>query len=96
MSNHARRYKLSEFRRRADDEGAITIETDDGTEFVIPAPANWPDEFRRVARATGNDPEAIARCIIGDETYDEFVAKGGSARILDAIIVDAQGATPGE
>lgn len=96
MSNHARRYKLSAFREQRDAEAAIEIETDSGRVFTVPAPENWPDSFRSVARASGNDPEALARCILGDETFDEFLDCGGSARILDAIIADAQGATPGE
>lgn len=89
MSNHARRYKLTDFKQKRRDEASIVIELDDGSEVSIPPVEDWPDRLPRALDAAG-------RAILGEDEYKRFLAGGGSGRWLDAIITDAQGAKAGE
>lgn len=94
MSNHARRVKLSEFKERRMTEAAVIVVADDGTEFVIPPPELWPDEFG--AAAASSDLPKMAEIILGADGFADFKAKGGTAKILNAIYADAQGEEPGK
>lgn len=94
MSNKPKRYVLAEFREERNRLASIEIETDDGQVFVIPAPELWPDTVGPAARK--GDVVAVAKLVLGDEMFDRFTRAGGSARMLDAIMLDAQGVKPGE
>lgn len=73
-------------------EAAIDIVTDTET-FTIDPPHLWPDAA--LARALVGDTLGVARALLGDR-YEAFVAAGGSAAMLDKIIGEQHGATPGE
>lgn len=90
-----RRVSIAEFKARKRDEGGLDIEGEDGTLFSIPNPALWPDELMELARA--GDNIGAARLVLGgDETYQRFVAAGGSAVLLMAMVKDELGASAGE
>lgn len=88
------RIKLSDFKERKDKEGRIEIEGDDGEIYVVPPADIWPDAALALYQA--NDRIGCCREIMGSEVYDKFVAAGGSASILNGIIAEVNGATPGE
>ncbi len=69
----------------------VKIETDAGT-FKIPPPDLWADDVMLLSSV---DPIGAARALIGD-TYDDFVAAGGSAAVLMSIVNDVHGASTGE
>jgi hypothetical protein len=88
-----RRVLLSDFKARKEEEGAIDIETDDGTVFHVPPPELWPDDFQAIAE----DNLAFATALIGGpEQYAQFVEKGGSALLLLSLIKERHGAEAGE
>lgn len=88
---HIARVKLTDFKDKKKDEGAIEIETADGTVFRIDPPELWTDEVMRLAQ--DDDNLAVAALLIGLDSYDDFVAKGGSAALVMAIIADVKGVT---
>lgn len=90
---NATRISLAEFKARRRDDEALIIDTDDGGEFVVDPSVLWPDEA--MALLAANDIVGAARAIIGDR-YDAFIAAGGSAAILAAIIEEHAGGTLGE
>lgn len=81
---------LSDFKARKEQEGAIDIETDSGVFTILP-PELWPD----AALDPDADPITGARALLGDR-YDDFVAAGGSAAIISAIVTDEHGLSMGE
>lgn len=85
--------QLDEFIDRKRAKGAVEIVTGDGTVFTVDPPPLWPDSVAE--HAARNDIVGIARALLGDR-YDEFVAKGGSAAVLSAILEDHHGLTVGE
>lgn len=87
------RLKLSDFKERKELEGAVDVEMDDGQVFRIPPPELWPDAVGKVG---DGDIEEVGRLILGAETFDSFVAAGGTGMLLQAIVDDHHGAKPGE
>lgn len=81
---------LADFKAKKEQEGAIDIETDAGV-FTIPPPELWPDE---AIEQMDSDPVAASKALLGDR-YTEFVAAGGSAALIMAIVGDEVG-DPGE
>jgi hypothetical protein len=91
----SRRVLLKEFTERKQAEGSTEVETEDGQVFVVPPPLFWPDNFGEVARS--GDVAAQAAAMLGSqERLDEFVAAGGSPKLLVAIVTEAIQASPGE
>lgn len=86
--------RLSDFKERKEAEGAIDVETDDGQVFRIPPPELWPDEVG--ALASNNQMVELGQALLGDDTYKQFVAAGGSATILSAIFAEVHGLNVGE
>jgi hypothetical protein len=86
------RIKLADFKAAKAEEGKIIIEADDGTEFVIPPAILWPDEVNVLA-VQGRHVEA-ARLVLGEDVYDKFVAAGGNAQILGAVVREENEGTP--
>lgn len=86
--NHVRRVKLSDYKDRKADEGAIEIETDDGQVWRVAPPELWPDDVLSLAER--DDSVGAARLLIG-ERYDEFVKAGGSAMLVMSIVKDEHG-----
>jgi hypothetical protein len=74
----------------------IEIEGVDGRIFTVPAPEMWPDEVH--VAASKNDLIALATAMLGgEEVYAEFRAAGGSAAVLNAVVMEhTGGVTPGE
>lgn len=91
---HVHQVKLSDFKAKKADEGAIEIEVDDGTIFKIEPPELWSDEITTMSQ--NDDNIGVARALIGPDRYDAFVAAGGNAMLLMAIIGEAHGITVGE
>lgn len=90
-----KRVKLSDFKDRKRDEGAIDIEGDDGTVFRIEPPELWPDEVHSIDAS--KDPVAFARALLGgEERYAAFVAAGGTAGVLAGILDERHGTGTGE
>jgi hypothetical protein len=89
-----RRVVLADYKAKKIDEGAIDIELDDGTIVTVPPPQVWPDDVILAAR-TG-DPIGPAKLLLGDKEYERFLAGGGSGSVLNAIIFDELGMSPGE
>lgn len=88
-----RRVVLADYKAKKIDEGAIDIELDDGTVIVVPPPQVWPDEV--IVAARSGDPINPARLLLGEEEYERFLAGGGSGAVLNAIIFDEIGLSPG-
>lgn len=85
----ARRVVLSEFRDERVKDASIEIELSDGSTVTVPPPECWPDKLPRGI-------VAVAMAVLGDEQWGRYAADGGTAKMLDKIITDAQGATAGE
>lgn len=83
-----RKFKLTEFREKIEAEGTIVVELDDGEPIRIPPPLLWPEPMPR-------GWEAQQKAILGEQ-YERWVAAGGSGKLLNAIIEEAQGASTGE
>lgn len=93
-NRHVNRVKLSDFKAKEEKEHSIEIEVDDGTVFTV-LPVNlWPDAIGELAAA--NDDLAAAQLLMGEAQYEQFVAAGGSAKMLFGIIADVNGLTVGE
>lgn len=91
MSAH--RINLQDFKERKDREGRIEIETGEGGPvFTIPPPEVWSDD---VIDGTLNDVE-VARALIGEDRYPEYIEAGGTALMLAAIIAEVHGAKLGK
>lgn len=84
-------YDLSEFVERKRDQGAVEIVAG-GQTFTIDPPEVWSDE---VLILSTTDPVGAARALMGEQ-YEPFVAAGGSASRVLAILQDAHGVTLGE
>lgn len=75
-----RRIVLEDHKQKLAERG-IDIETSNGTTFHIDPPQLWPDNI------DGLDELDTAKTILGGpERYDEFIAAGGSYRLLGSII----------
>lgn len=84
----SRRVLLSEFKEKRTAERGIDIEAANGEVFHVPPPETWPDEV-----FGDSDPVAQAQKLWGEEKYAEYVAAGGTARLLAAIIEEGWDAT---
>lgn len=91
---HVHQVKLTDFKARKADEGAIEIEDDAGEIYRIDPPELWPDEITRMSQ--DEDTIGVARALIGDDRYDAFTAAGGNAMLLMSIIGETHGVTVGE
>ncbi len=85
---------LEDYKASKAEEGSIPIRTKTGDVFVIPPPALWPDET--LGLVENRDVIAAARLLIGADRYDDFVAQGGTAQLVFALIKDEQGLDAGE
>lgn len=85
------RIKLSDFKERKENEGAIDIEAGDEV-FRVPPAELWPDELAGLR----GDLVAQAECIMGADVFARFRAAGGTANLLDSIIKDVHGADAGK
>lgn len=90
----ARRIVLADYKQKKRDEEAIEIETEDGTIFAIDPPALWPDEIQPLA--LGEDMVGMAKMLIGEDKYAAFVAAGGSAAMVGAMVGEELGLDVGE
>ncbi len=91
--------KLSDYKERKAEEGAIYVDLDDGSTFRIPPPDVWPDEFYKKVRTDDDfakDEEAQARMLVGDDDFDRFLANGGTVRLFHSLVTDDHGADVGE
>lgn len=95
MSKRDRRVvNLADFKAKRRDEGAIDVVAEDGNTYRIDPPELWPDEASE--RAEAGDLVAAARAVMGAEQYEAWVAAGGTASLVMAIIADEHGVTVGE
>lgn len=90
---HVHRVKLSDFKAKKEEEGAIDIEMDDETVFRIPPPELWPDTVGECLAKGETLVAARALIEANGQNYEEFVAKGGSATIILGVIGDIHGET---
>ncbi len=97
---------LDEFKAKIRDESAVDIVTAAGNTYTVLPPELLSDDDARAMAALladdDADPVAMARIILGDD-YDRFVADGGNALLLAAILgemsadrSETQGASTGE
>lgn len=89
-----RRIKLADYKQKKRDEGAIEIEMEDGSVFHVDPPELWPDEIQPLALA--EDGVGMAKILIGEDRYADFVAAGGTASMVSAMVGDELGLSPGE
>lgn len=82
---------LADYKERKENEGAIDIEAG-GETFRIPPPELWPDEIGKLR----GDLVAQASLLMGEDRFAAFVAAGGSATLVDAILKDQHGADAGK
>lgn len=90
MSNNARRIRLTEWKQEQLEGGEIVVELLDGTEWKFPPAVLWPDVVD-TRTAVG-----VIVAVVGQEEYERLIAGGGSARIIDHLLTEQQGATPGK
>ncbi len=102
----ARVANLADFRKKAEEEYSIVIETPDGKRYRYRGPQLLGDDEMRqlLDLQASDDPRAnleAARLMLDD--YDGFVDSGGSMGLLQEIVQaqgildeDDDGATPGE
>lgn len=90
------RVRLSDFKAKKRDEGAIIIEADDGTEFRVEPPELWSDDILTMSADRARVVEMATAMLGGEEEYSRFVAAGGSAAVLSAIVADEHGLDVGE
>lgn len=89
------RVKLSDWKGKKRDEGAIEIEVDDGTIYRIDPPDLWPDDALKASE--DRDPVALATALVGgSEKYQAFVAAGGNAAIVAGLLGEVHGVSVGE
>lgn len=90
--------KLSDYKERKQDEGAVDVELDDGSTFRIPPPELWPDSFAKGLKNEEfrNDAEAQARMIVGDDEFDRFIAGGGTTMLFHSLLKEEHGIEVGE
>lgn len=91
--NSKQRFVLADFKKKKAEEGVVEIEGEGGTIFTVPPPALWSDDV--LALADGNPLEA-SRALLGEETYEQWVAEGGNASTLMMILREAHGLGLGE
>lgn len=84
---------LSDYKAKKAEEGAIDIVAGDET-FTVPPAALWPDEM--TTPEVRGDWVAQAKLLLGDDAYARFVAAGGTAVLLQAIVNDELGEAAGE
>lgn len=85
------RVVLADFKAKERDEGAIDIVGEDGETYRIDPPSLWPDAAKELA--DNKDSVGVAKLLMGDDRYQQFItAGGGSANLIAAIIQDVHGA----
>lgn len=84
----AKTYNLSEFRERRITEASVMVELPDGDPIAVPPPDCYPDKLPRGGRA-------LFDAIIGESEVQRFIDAGGTLRMLDKIIEDANGVDTG-
>lgn len=77
-----RRVKLGDFKQQRIEAAGVELELDDGTVLVIPPPDLWPDDLFK-----SKTDEDYIRGIMGDQA-DAFVAGGGTARIINSLMIE--------
>ncbi len=97
----SKRYKrppieFEDFKAKKNEEGAIPIRMGDGTVFSVPPPELWPDDALKSRAGEDIDPVGMAEALLGVDRYAAFVALGGSAAALSAIVQEYSGLTVGE
>lgn len=92
---------LADFKAAKAEEGSIPIVADGRTFYVRPILTMSDEDYLAFRKVKGADIVAQARLMMDD--YDAFVAAGGSAALLLAIvkehadqITSVQGLDPGE
>lgn len=95
MSKRAnRRIVLHDFKDKKRLEGQLDIELSDGSVLTVPAPELWPDETEPMIRAGEN--VALGRFLLGEESYEAFLADGGTAALLGSMVSERHGVDPGK
>lgn len=92
-NRHVHKVKLTDFKAKKADEGAIEIEADDGKIFRVDPPELWDDDVAELQSA--GDTVGLAHALIGDE-YPDYIAAGGNAMLLMSIIAEVHGVDVGE
>lgn len=90
------RVVFADFKARKEDEGATDIEMPNGLIVHVPPADLWSDEAIKMVTSGNRDVVALARAVLGDELYDQFVDAGGTAAALNSILEERHGATVGE
>lgn len=79
---------LTAWRKAREEAGALDIDLGDGSPPVrLLPPELWPDAVHQQLRENPGDLDGQARAVLGDD-YDRFIAGGGTARILNQLIID--------
>lgn len=88
---HVRTVKLSDYKAKKEEEGAIDLVMDDETVWRIPPAELWPDAVGEMLAK--QDPLGAARALVEatGKNYAEFVAAGGSAAIVLSVVGEEQG-----
>lgn len=88
---HVRTVKLSDFKAKKEQEGAIDLVMNDESVWRIPPPELWPDAVGEMLAKTDTLGAARALVEAGGKSYAEFVAVGGSAAIVLSVVGDEHG-----
>ena len=75
---------LSDFKAKIAEEDAIPVIAGDRTFYIRPVHLLTDAEFKAMQDSDDNDIVGQARLLVDD--YDAFVAAGGSAVLVEAII----------
>lgn len=90
------RVRLTDYKAKKRDEGAIEIEADDGSVFRVDPPLVWSDETLALSQDRTKVVELATSLLGGPEEYERFLAAGGSAALLSGILAEEHGADVGE
>lgn len=78
---------LGDYAEKIEAEGSLDVRLADGSTIRIRPPELWPDEADALIDA--RDAEAAFRAILGDESYDRFMADPrGSHKMLNRLILN--------
>lgn len=91
---HVHHVKLTDFKAKKADEGAVEIETDDGEIYRVDPPELWDDSITEMSQ--NDDNIGVARALIGPDRYAAFIAAGGNAMVVMSILADVHGVSVGE
>lgn len=89
---HVHKVKLSDFKAKQEDEGAIDLTMDNDSVYRLAPPQLWPDSVGDyLANKELREAARVIVELLDGQNYEEFVAVGGSAQIVMGVIETVHG-----